>query len=314
MTERDQDTEERILAAAHAVFLRSGTAGARMQEIADEAGVNKALLHYYFRSKERLGQAVFERTAVTMFSFLFELIASPASLVEKVRTVVAAQIEFLREHPYLPGYIVSELHHHPERITRIVGTVGTPPLDRLEAQLEEAARRGEAGRERAVESFSWTTIAERTVDVYHAVLEAALAPLASCIVAAAEGPGTPLDRASAVVRAYFDLLADTPDLPFLLVQEMMARREAPLQVTSRLRQVSGALAGLVREGQEEGSIRDGDALLYALSIIAQPVHLSIVSKVLAQVAGVDPRDPGVRERLHVHTAAFVRAGLSGGEA
>lgn len=150
--------------------------------------------------------------------------------------------------------------------------------------------------------------------LYHAVLEAALAPLASCIVAAAEGPGTPLDRASAVVRAYFDLLADTPDLPFLLVQEMMARREAPLPVTNTLRHVSGALAGLVREGQEDGSIRDGDALLYALSIIAQPVHLSIVSKVLAQVAGVDPRDPGVRERLHVHTAAFVRAGLSGGEA
>ena len=143
MGEQDLDTEERILAAAHAVFLRAGTAGARMQEIADEAGVNKALLHYYFRSKERLAQAVFERAAVTMFSFLFELIASPASLEDKVRTVVAAQVDFLREHPYLPGYIVSELHHHPERITRIVGTAGTPPLDLLEAQLEEGARRGE---------------------------------------------------------------------------------------------------------------------------------------------------------------------------
>src|SRR5205809_116474 len=53
------DTESRILDAAHAVFLRSGTAGARMQEIADEAGVNKALLHYYFRNKERLAGAVF---------------------------------------------------------------------------------------------------------------------------------------------------------------------------------------------------------------------------------------------------------------
>lgn len=150
--------------------------------------------------------------------------------------------------------------------------------------------------------------------LYHAVLEAALTPLASRIVAVAEGPGTPLDRASEVVRAYFDLLAEAPDLPFLLVQEMMARREAPLPVTSTLRRVSGALAGLVRDGQEDGSIRDGDALLYALSIIAQPIHLSIVSKVLAQVAGVDPRDPAVRDRLHAHTAAFVRAGLSGGEA
>lgn len=143
MSEQDQDAEERILAAAHAVFVRSGTAGARMQEIADEAGVNKALLHYYFRSKERLAQAVFERTAATMFTFLFELISSTASLEEKIRAVVSAQIDFLREHPYLPGYIISELHHHPERITRIVEKVGTPPLDLLEAQLEEGARRGE---------------------------------------------------------------------------------------------------------------------------------------------------------------------------
>ncbi|HET9012913.1 MAG TPA: helix-turn-helix domain-containing protein, partial [Gemmatimonadaceae bacterium] len=50
----DADAEQRILDAAHKVFVRRGTAGARMQEIADEAGVNKALLHYYFRNKSRL--------------------------------------------------------------------------------------------------------------------------------------------------------------------------------------------------------------------------------------------------------------------
>ena len=54
---RDKDTEQRILEAARTVFLRDGTAGARMQEIAREAGVNQALLHYYFRSKERLSAA-----------------------------------------------------------------------------------------------------------------------------------------------------------------------------------------------------------------------------------------------------------------
>src|SRR4051812_50132081 len=60
---QDADAEKRILDAAHQVFLRRGTAGARMQEIADEAGVNKALLHYYFRSKERLSEAGFRRAA-----------------------------------------------------------------------------------------------------------------------------------------------------------------------------------------------------------------------------------------------------------
>jgi AcrR family transcriptional regulator len=44
----DQETRGKILDAAHTVFLRKGTAGSRTQEIADEAGVNKALVHYYF--------------------------------------------------------------------------------------------------------------------------------------------------------------------------------------------------------------------------------------------------------------------------
>lgn len=146
--------------------------------------------------------------------------------------------------------------------------------------------------------------------LYHAVLEAVLGPFARRIIAAAEGPRPPLDRASDVVREYFELLAETPDLPFLLIQEMMARREAPTPITSTLRRVTGALGDLVRAGQEDGSIRDGDPLLFALSIVAQPVHMSVAAKVLAQVAGVDPRDPGVRDRLHAHTAAFVQAGLS----
>jgi AcrR family transcriptional regulator len=143
---KDLDAERRILAAAHEVFLRRGTAGARMQEIADEAGVNKALLHYYFRNKERLAQAVFEEAAVEMFGFVFQLLRSPAAVEEKVRAVVAAEVEFLMARPYLPGYILSELHHNPERITRIVGTVGTPPLEVLRSQLEEGARAGRLRR------------------------------------------------------------------------------------------------------------------------------------------------------------------------
>ena len=54
------ETEERIFKAALNVFAAKGKAGARMQEIADEAGINKAMLHYYFRSKEKLYEAVFE--------------------------------------------------------------------------------------------------------------------------------------------------------------------------------------------------------------------------------------------------------------
>src|SRR5262245_25400754 len=85
---RSGDTEQRILDAAHAVFVRRGTAGARMQEIAAEAGVNGALLHYYFKTKERLSQAVFSRAARRLLPSVVEIMASDRELDEKVALVI----------------------------------------------------------------------------------------------------------------------------------------------------------------------------------------------------------------------------------
>jgi len=56
---KEQNTEDRIVDAAKTVFINKGMDGARMQEIANEAGINKALLHYYFRTKNKLFEKVF---------------------------------------------------------------------------------------------------------------------------------------------------------------------------------------------------------------------------------------------------------------
>jgi len=117
---RDGDTERRILDAAHAVFVRMGTAGARMQEIAREAGVNSALLHYYFRSKQRLAGAVFLRAAGDLFPAVIAILISNQSLEQKVRAVVAVELDRLSRAPYLPAYIISELAHHPERMHQLI--------------------------------------------------------------------------------------------------------------------------------------------------------------------------------------------------
>ena len=93
--EHNGDTEGRILDAAHAVFVRHGTAGARMQDIAKEAGVNQALLHYYFRTKDRLAEAVFRRTAGQLFPQVVQVMASDASLEEKIAKVVDIEIDHL---------------------------------------------------------------------------------------------------------------------------------------------------------------------------------------------------------------------------
>jgi AcrR family transcriptional regulator len=119
----DAGTEARILSAAHAVFVRRGTAGARMQEIAKEAGVNPALLHYYFRSKARLSEAVFRRAAADLLPAVIAVLASDREIEEKVQAVIDIELSRLLEAPYLPGYILSELAHHPERVRQLVSTV-----------------------------------------------------------------------------------------------------------------------------------------------------------------------------------------------
>ena len=146
----DRETEQRLLDAARAVFIRRGTSGARMQEIAAEAGVNQALLHYYFRSKERLAIAVFQQLASRLFPALIATLGSGASIDDKIDAVIALYLENFAKNPFLPGYVLSELHHHPERIPHMLATAtGIDPstmlaaaFSRLEHQIGERVQAG----------------------------------------------------------------------------------------------------------------------------------------------------------------------------
>ncbi|MDQ2665521.1 MAG: TetR/AcrR family transcriptional regulator [Gemmatimonadota bacterium] len=146
----DRETEEKILDAAQLVFIRRGTAGARMAEIAKEAGVNQALLHYYFRSKERLANAVFQQIALRIFPALAETLASDGSLDDKIDRLIALYLDNLSRSPFLPAYIIAELHHHPERVEQLLSKamgakpkgVLSPLLRKLAAQIDEAVAAG----------------------------------------------------------------------------------------------------------------------------------------------------------------------------
>jgi AcrR family transcriptional regulator len=157
---RDGDTEQRILDAAHAVFVRRGTAGARMQEIAAEANVNQALLHYYFRNKEQLAQAAFARAAKGFMPAVVQVIASDGDLEDKVRRVIHLEIAHLSRAPYLPGYIIGEVTHHPERAAQLITAVtglapselGPRVLGALRRQIRSRVKAG-VMRDIAPESF-----------------------------------------------------------------------------------------------------------------------------------------------------------------
>lgn len=138
----EKDTEQKIFEAARRVFLREGTARARMQDIADEAGINKALLHYYFRSKDRLSQAVFREALSRMLPRIFAHLEADQPLEEKVEAIVQTYLDFARENPHVPSFVLYELHYHPDRMKQFVRSIGAPEFDMLAAQIEERVEAG----------------------------------------------------------------------------------------------------------------------------------------------------------------------------
>ena len=101
-----------------------------MQEIAREAGVNQALLHYYFRSKEQLAQAAFSSAASQLMPAVIAVMASDGELEDKVTRVVELELDHLARVPFLPGYILGEVTHRPERARQLIlAMTGQSPDD-----------------------------------------------------------------------------------------------------------------------------------------------------------------------------------------
>ena len=123
MTENDKLTEEKIFEAATDVFVEKGMDGARMQDIATHAGINKALLHYYFRTKDQLFNKVFEKIAGRMFSKFAPVFDKNLSLEEKIRFFFNTHISFLHDNPRLPGFILNEINRNPTRIKKLLSTI-----------------------------------------------------------------------------------------------------------------------------------------------------------------------------------------------
>jgi AcrR family transcriptional regulator len=132
-------TEEKVLEAAKKVFHRKGFEGARMQEIADEAGINKALLHYYFRTKENLFDAVFKAAFGEIFSKLFSTVDSDIPLEEKLKNLINEYIGFLQKNSYIPGFILAELNQNPEKIIEVFKSAPVSPAMLFE-RMKESVR------------------------------------------------------------------------------------------------------------------------------------------------------------------------------
>src|ERR1035437_4144243 len=141
MSEADHNTEHEILEAAKKVFIRKGLDGARMQEIADKAGINKALLHYYFRTKEKLFESIFSQVLQDFAFRISGIMVSDLPLFTKIENFADIYIYMLMESTYAPNFLVHEINRNPERLVTSLKGQGVNP-DILRKQIKREVEAG----------------------------------------------------------------------------------------------------------------------------------------------------------------------------
>jgi len=117
--ETELSTEERIMEAARTVFMKKGYSATRTRDIAEEAGINLALLNYYFRSKEKLFEIVMMEKMQTLLGGLALIINDgDTTLEKKLESLVNYYIDMLTLHPDLPIFVLSELRHNSDHLVK----------------------------------------------------------------------------------------------------------------------------------------------------------------------------------------------------
>lgn len=147
----EASTEDKILNAAREVFTRKGFAATRMQEIADQAGINKGLLHYYFRNKNKLFHAVFDEAFDQFILRINEVFAADMPLFEKIDAFVSQYMAILIANPALPSFVINELNQKGEAFVKeLMSRKNKPNPLPLIGQIQMEVQ---AGRIRAVNPF-----------------------------------------------------------------------------------------------------------------------------------------------------------------
>lgn len=140
---KDISTEEKILEAAKDVFMKYGLYGARMQDIADTAKINKALLHYYFRSKEKLFDKVFEGALSKYFEVMEVFANENLPIKKRIFMYVDGIIDFYSEYPQMSMFIIKEIGNNPELIRQKIQEAKKNRTIRMIHVLEEGIKNGE---------------------------------------------------------------------------------------------------------------------------------------------------------------------------
>ena len=142
---KQNNTEQTILEAAEKVFLDKGYAGTKTTEIAQLAGVNHAMLHYYFRTKDNLFNKIFENKVQIFLSSFSETFEQDLSFLEKVKLSIETHFDFIGINPKIPMFIMREIIANKEKRDFILKKIipkGMAVLTKLECAIKEEIEKG----------------------------------------------------------------------------------------------------------------------------------------------------------------------------
>ena len=142
-----QDTEKRIIEAACKVFYEKGYNGTTMRDIAQTAGVNLALLHYYFRTKDKIFEIVFSDAFTSLFKKISQALTSDADIFEKIKLMITGYVQTAQKHPQLPGFVMHEMAVNSQLMLPIIMKYKEQNhvinlFDNFYVEIEEAGKKG----------------------------------------------------------------------------------------------------------------------------------------------------------------------------
>jgi len=145
MNDASTPTEEKILRAAEKVFMEKGFTGTRMQAVADEANINKAMLHYYFRSKEKLFRVILTNVINEVLPTMIRSLDSDKDVRNKLHDLVRNHTALLINRPHLPMFVMHELSQNQGKFVTDLALQGNaqPVMLAFFQQVIEAGEKGE---------------------------------------------------------------------------------------------------------------------------------------------------------------------------
>jgi TetR/AcrR family transcriptional regulator len=137
--------EQAILEAAERLFLEKGLSLTSTTEIAKEAGCNQALVHYYFRTKDKLFEGIFQKKILVFINAFMSIDQEDIPFEKKLQRKIESHFDMLLENPQLPFLFLNELITNPLRIGILkekLGEYPSPVYSQFEKEFKEEIRRG----------------------------------------------------------------------------------------------------------------------------------------------------------------------------